>query len=1712
MRVPLVLLPLLFGVLAKGSVAQEQTRPPFIVHEGFDPFLTAVDEPENEGNIHVVQIPTAELRSTEGVYFDVPFALNAPFDVPFASGPVRIYADLVIESDPPQALGRDHLQRWELQTHGFYRQDRAAIPEGALVWQRNSEALALRKHERSAFPLLVSATAPPKPDTRGYYFRGSATYVPRPPFQEPGQVAIEREGRWFFEPGMTDWNPYPFVLEGSTPGVYVFWVALQPYFSQRGWPRGLGEANEFQVKITTSVVVVRSDKDIGPWHFQYLFGRRARFPEMPDDELCRVFTRELRFRVVRNAWVFDRVEVIEKHDSVKGDATVTKAWSTIYKTAPHVKTTGAQVEVSATSKIFEEKDGAELERGTLATGWTVQFPREIPDSRWGDVLVSGYRERQPEDLYPRTPPWSSDEWWRVSVEPEHGPISGGPHWLETFVEPNDVASEFRGSYGDDPDLAGAWFEQKWAQPVRGGEPLRYRLRGATPMYVERQGTLGERKHWPPLIVVDCDAWEIRAHYRRKKDVRATGNGGVADSAAGSLVEELDPFWDWYVELCALLADRMAIYHAALLQCGTIGMALEDHRRAERNLATLSVESLLPQMARERIEKRIAQTLDEIHGLREEFDRERGRAEEALTAIRAELEKGYGLYVRTHPEIALWRDRYRDLEERLPLEFVLLERDEDRAAQVLENAAVKGLSAPARLFEAELRLDRGDVIGALQALRSAKTLAPEDPEVTGALLRIESEILKTMLRKSQSGIQEGREALYTYLKRRGFREQASGDPLRWYHFLTRPLHALTSEESWSGFTSGLLDLMGGALGTANEVERLLDARQTELARAYLGLHLILRLRMRGVTFAELRGLSTDAIFQKAPLREASGEAYPPSRARDLAVCLREALQLPDVKALVEEDWPTLALELKKGYWNERDLRETGAEWIGDLFSMKNVLLFAVPMSYGRIGGRLAGVGYWGANTQRVVAVANELKLVQSGTEVLARLSGFARLVELAGATRAGKHFANMLQASAAFEQSLTTTQSAAWTMQKLIAGMVIQGCAVQLAEAYGGPQAALAMEALLILSTDGEFLLKMLKRGGGNPQAAAAFVRKQLVPKLESARGRAIALSERQQEFLALRAARQQKLLPPAKPDPKLLPPAPEVKLIEERLVQEARARSTSDEVLAKLKKGEKLSDRDRASLGDALDVLKVRDEVRRALAVETSMSPQDFELIQRVMGLDWRKRIPRGLADEDLEIAILAGLEDLAKGQDRGAMRAAERMSKEGRKLVEEAEQRLKEAQQLADLLGSAPYPPTKAPRVYLDDIPGWVAPRGNYKRAEEALHANDFARAKELYTQHMTDMLDDTMREFDEVRLALVERKIKLCDELLADATKIALPTNAHPTSLPIDENAVDEILSRGFRPIKQESNRVISKSVDGEFYLKEMDCSTPDNLANALEEAEGELGAYELGRALGLDVPATTVRVQRGPNGEIVNVQLLSKAIGDGTKLSAKGNAEIFKYHEQLSRLRALSTWLGDFDRHLGNYIPLGNGTRVFSMDHGYAGLRKHRAQAFMDHYGRTPDAGYEGYFGRDHFLERGFESAREAFNLRSAAGMDDAAKAILHEQALTYNAAEPIVSEIKRLISNQGEPELREILERVFSRIYGGDPKHEVLQGMVGEALHHLRTRGARVEDLMKGLNDRNGIPLPGMKTGFAAPRRVRGSDPADRGLRLFEAVSASLGRAA
>lgn len=1678
---PIALAVVLTAAAAPPAGAQTFPVPPVHRNDGPAPFLTTVLEPENEKNVYVVQVPTKERLAEHATYFDVPFAVNVPFEIPFEGGPVRIWFDVVIESAVPGVF-ETHLQRWEIQSHGLYRMDFGDIPAASVYYERQSERLPLRRPE-STFPLLVNASPPPSPDTRSHAFR--ATYeAPRPPFQRK-------------EPGVSDeWEFIlnPIVLDPPKAGWYVFWFSLQPYFSQRGWFSKIPDANDLDAKITASVVVARTDRGWGGLQIASLFGRAKRPDMMVEDKLVRVVTREAPVKILRDGWLLDRVEVVPKVECVKTPTAIVEDGRISWTIRSSAAVNGPGAELAVDAKVYEkESDGSRKESGTFSTGWTIRFPDEFPDGAWADVVIGGWRERVPENLYPKQPPWGGFEFWSVDPAACRTPSGAGPDWLVRLVSPGDKRSAFMDRYGASPHLHAAFVDQPWKLPERGDKPYLYRFLAASPHAHERSGTLNEKKDWPPFVVVDCEAWDVKAHYRRKKDVRPAGTGGGTDSPGTTVVDEEDPFWPWFVTFAKFLEEKMADYHGALLACGETGVAIENARRSIRNLSALLVDTTQPEVMQDRIAEKIEVLTVELRAFRDEIDAEAAKAEKAIEEIRAEIDRGRAQFGLAHQEIEGWRDEYRDLAEKLPVEIALLERDEDRLTQVLEAAAVKGLSAPARIFEASVRADHGDVAGAVAALRSAVTVAPDDPEAVQTLQRIECELLKTMLNKSQTAIDEGRRALYGYLEKRGFKEKDKSpkDSLRWYHFLTRPLHAITSEEAWAGFSTGLLDLMGGALGTPGAIADVVSAREAEMARAFLGLHLMLRLRMRGVGFDEMRTMKTEEIFGRVPLRGPNGEIYPIEKARTTAVCLREAMLLPDVKALMDGDWEGLKREMARGYWNERDVRETGAEWIGDIFSMKNTILFGVPMSVGRVAGTLAKVGYWGARTQKAVSLAQELKMVQSGTEVLARLTGWARLVQAVGTTRAGAALARTLEASYKFEESLSTGLKISWTVQKVVAAMVIQGGAVSLSEHYGGPGAALMMEALLILSTDSELLLKALRQGGGSPQAAAKFVTSRMIPALEDASGRVKLLQNKQRSFAKLEAARQPKALPPA-PDRKLLPPAPELKLLEDALVDEAAARREADRILDKLKKSEALSDEDRFALAHIAVKLKVSEAIRAAVQLKHTIPPPEVALLRQVLGGDWRKRIPRGVPEADLEIAILAALEDVQRGQNTGAKKAAASLGDKLDELDSEAQRRLKQAKKLADDLGSAPHPPPKKVRNLAADLNGWIEPVGSYQLAEEALDAGRYAEAKGHYERCLADMLDKTEVDYDDVRREILKRKMRYCDELLADATPIPKFSGVDPITEPFDEAAVDEILSRGFRPVKQDkANSSVMKSADGKYFLKELDCSTPDNLAEAFDEAEGELIAYELGRRLGLDMPATTVRVDRVGD-RVVSVKILSKAVGDGKALKDCAITEAHKYRSAMSRFKAFSAWLGDWDRHLGNYIPAGERGRLFSIDHGYAGIRKHRVLKYK------PDAAvedlFEGEYGRDHFLERAMSAVVQDVNLKVAPEEAERAfRALFAEQQLTYNAAEDVVREIQSLVSAERRAELDDILADAFVKIYGGEKTHKPIRDLVQQASQNLRTRGQRVEDLVKGFNDRNGIELPasagGAKRGCRAPSAPR-----------------------
>ncbi len=107
---------------------------------------------------------------------------------------------------------------------------------------------------------------------------------------------------------------------------------------------------------------------------------------------------------------------------------------------------------------------------------------------------------------------------------------------------------------------------------------------------------------------------------------------------------------------------------------------------------------------------------------------------------------------------------------------------------------------------------------------------------------------------------------------------------------------------------------------------------------------------------------------------------------------------------------------------------------------------------------------------------------------------------------------------------------------------------------------------------------------------------------------------------------------------------------------------------------------------------------------------------------------------------------------------------------------------------------------------------------------------------------------------------------------------------------------------------------------------------------DLDGEVAAYEFGKILGLDVPAVTRVKVRGPNGE--EVEGIAIRYIDGDNFLKASEAEFLYAKREIAQDKAFSAFLGDHDRHMGNYYYTQDG-RVLSIDHGMADLAEGRAR---------------------------------------------------------------------------------------------------------------------------------------------------------------------------
>jgi hypothetical protein len=208
------------------------------------------------------------------------------------------------------------------------------------------------------------------------------------------------------------------------------------------------------------------------------------------------------------------------------------------------------------------------------------------------------------------------------------------------------------------------------------------------------------------------------------------------------------------------------------------------------------------------------------------------------------------------------------------------------------------------------------------------------------------------------------------------------------------------------------------------------------------------------------------------------------------------------------------------------------------------------------------------------------------------------------------------------------------------------------------------------------------------------------------------------------------------------------------------------------------------------------------------------------------------------------------------------------------------------------------------------------------------------------------------------------------------------------------------------------------------------PASLPGAMD-LDGEVAAYEFGKLLGLDVPAVTRITVTGPGGK--KIDGIAVRYIQGSDFITAGPAEFLAAKRDIALDKAFSTFIGDHDRHMGNYFRTADG-KVLSIDHGMADLAEIPAQ------GAAP-----GKF-------ESLVTERMENRIKGVGEVHDQIGAL--EGNMVFQDMGDMVSRIEKLSDEQ--------MRGVLAKVYGSGPGAEQ---KIAQALEALKIRQQQLRPLMK-----------------------------------------------
>lgn len=1073
-----------------------------------------------------------------------------------------------------------------------------------------------------------------------------------------------------------------------------------------------------------------------------------------------------------------------------------------------------------------------------------------------------------------------------------------------------------------------------------------------------------------------------------------------------------------------------------------------------------------------VAKRQATILDlksQLADYRKQLDENGAHAQDVLTDIIKDLDNAGVKYAANHPHLISWQNQVETERERLPLDLALATGDRDAIMTEVEKLGPKAVSAGTRALVGQIYLSEGDVIPALVAFRQAMNIDPKNRQAVEGRRVAETAILRTALFKSQATVKIARDNFYRYMKERGFdAELPTTQPVNhdviadsvsiwsdprlammpsfaspyWPQLMNFPLSKNDIRDVLMVVMSGIPGAISAGIYNRPGAEAdLLNAYEESMAKAFMGLHMIIYLRAANHELADILNANTKTLMSWLPPSDMHGKPFTEQTALPLALAIHEAKQLDEVTALLTEDDATLKVALEKqSYWSRSDIADTWAEWVGDITSIKNVVTLLLPYAIHTTAPRLS-MGFWGtaemAEAQQLVATGEAI----SGTEALARFTGWSKALQAFGATNAGKRLVVVLERYHDYMKYLEKAAPGSrltWSAGTLMGTILIQSVAAHYAEKWDMPQLNLIVEGCLLFGNDTEMLVKFMKQRNMPTAKIRDVIRQQLLP----------AIQQEEKQLASMETSGKDLL----------------------KLMDDRKASKT-------------LTSNDQKLLGTTLV-----GEKKNPLPI--GQSGHDIPHVLESM-------------KEDISAGVDHGASDAFKTLQSGLQKEEEDLSKLGKDADKISNSLDSAASSPEPESKPPPGPPTRQEQdAPLDwgfkgpngpvqyKVPPTPHPDSKCAQALAALDAENYPLAIQL--------LEEAKRDAD-VGLAppdfeLPSDMIDWYIQIARKAPSAKMPTVPIPEavelSAAIPQSDVDRILAMPRKELDFGNKAIQGKKYainDGEFFLKEL---TPEDfvgkvpVAGSVEEelklmAEAELVKAALYEHVGLadGRPGVAIQMIRNDKGELEKVNVIFRGVR-GKSMANVSPQQFFLVRKKMSKFRAADLVMGDFDRKPGNFMIHGDG-RPISVDAGYAdpgGMRYPRRD------GSPPEAPryMEGYLGMDHYYVRGIQDNNKGL--------------VVVESLLTYDAAKDTIHEIEQLLlTPEGKAKLEQRLLADFATLY---PPEEAAR-RVKVALDGMTRRAGRLDQVMQRLNLRQGKKLPGPSSD-AAPLRLQ--DFLDR-IRLF-----------